>query len=114
MKTQTRYLEVIDIKKSGESEQEKKNITADVSFSKDPYNETICSALYVKCSNSFYDNKNVQRIHNKHEMGENTPRDVILSPWNAEIYTDGIYRCSGILISLDWIVSATKCVGNIQ
>lgn len=99
---------------AGVEDVKRKNLTNILSHLIQPSNETVCSALYVKCSNSYYDDKDIEKIHHKHEMGENTPQDVILSPWNVNIYSDGIYKCSGILIGLEWVITSTKCVQDIQ
>lgn len=78
-------------------------------------NNDTCQALYVKCTNSIYDSKKIlEKVQNKHEIGENTKQDIIHSPWNADIYSDGNYTCSGILISLEWIVVSEKCVENME
>lgn len=92
----------------------KKNVTNIFSRLMTPPNGTECSALYVKCSNSYYDRSNIEKIHSKHEMGENTPQDVILSPWNAYIYADGVYKCTGILIGLEWVITSKECVKDVQ
>lgn len=67
-------------------------------------NET-CTGLYVKCSNISLDSS----IHDIHL--DDVTRDVELytSPWNAVIYSDGIFRCMGTLLNSNWIVTSINC-----
>lgn len=110
------YLQELMLPKHRHSFHEEELVTTESSmlkFTQNP-NASSCAGLYVKCSESYYDKKNVENILTKHEMNENTPQDLIFSPWNSDIYTDGVYRCSGILISSDWVVTARECCQNLR
>lgn len=64
-----------------------------------------CSGLFLKCSNISLDNT----VHNIYL--NDVARDVELytSPWNAVIYSDGIYRCMGTILNSNWIVTSVNC-----
>lgn len=65
-----------------------------------------CSGLFVKCSNVSLDNS----VHSI-RLDNVTRDDVELytTPWNAVIYSDGIYRCMGTILNSNWIVTSVNC-----
>lgn len=69
------------------------------------WSSNTCSGLFVKCSNISLDSS----IHSIYL--DNVTRDVELytSPWNAVIYSDGIYRCMGTILNSNWIVTSVNC-----
>lgn len=69
------------------------------------WSNKTCSGLFVKCSNISLD----VSIHDIYL--DDVTRDVELytSPWNAVIYSDGIYRCMGTVLNSNWIVTSINC-----
>ncbi|CAG9823853.1 unnamed protein product [Phaedon cochleariae] len=72
-------------------------------------NATKCSGLNVTCS--------VVSLDKTMHIGrpDNVSGDVELytSPWNAVIYSDGIYRCMGTILDPRWIITSVNCFKGI-
>ncbi|KAF5286324.1 hypothetical protein FQA39_LY04222 [Lamprigera yunnana] len=75
-----------------------KSISSDI-------NVEQCSGLFVKCLS------NVDIKHHLHEM-EFTPSLDVATPWNAEIYIEGVYKCTGTLLKPNLIVTSSYCFGE--
>lgn len=75
------------------------------SFYSNSYSNDTCTGLFVKCSNVSLDDS----VHGIRL--DNVTRDVELytTPWNAVIYSDGIYRCMGTILNSNWIVTSVSC-----
>lgn len=65
-----------------------------------------CSGLFVRCSNVSLDNW-VHGILDNVTDGKDV--ELYTTPWNALIYSDGIYRCMGTILNSNWIVTSVNC-----
>ncbi|XP_056642016.1 serine protease nudel-like [Diorhabda sublineata] len=72
------------------------------------HENNTCQGLYVKCSNVSLDNS-IRGIR------DNAIDEVELytAPWNAVIYSDGIYRCMGAILNPLWIVTSINCTKHL-
>lgn len=68
-----------------------------------------CEGLYVRCSNISLDSS-VLDIYEDNISGD---VELYTSPWNAVIYSDGIYRCMGTILDTHWIVTSINCFKGI-
>lgn len=78
-----------------------------------PKTNDTCRALYVKCTNSLSDHESIRRGHAAHQTGVNTFKEVLISPWNAAIFVNGYYTCSGTLVDKDWVITSRICLDDI-
>ncbi|KAF5307276.1 hypothetical protein FQR65_LT06992 [Abscondita terminalis] len=64
-----------------------------------------CVGLFVKCST---------RIDVKHHFHENHVTNILKveTPWNAKIYAEGVFMCTGTLMEPDWVLTAGECFGH--
>lgn len=69
-----------------------------------------CNGLYIKCSNISLDSS----IHSVHLDNDTDEVELYTSPWNAAIYSDGIYRCMGAILNSRWIVTSFHCCDGIS
>lgn len=67
-------------------------------------NRTECSALYVKCSGDLTHSK-INHFVNNDENQE----QLFMTPWNAVIYSDGEYKCTGVLLNASWVLTSVQC-----
>lgn len=67
----------------------------------------------MKCSSYTADGLDVNKMHTAHQTGANTLKELFMSPWNAAIFVDGVYKCSGTLIDLQWVTTSRKCMEYI-
>lgn len=63
-----------------------------------------CSSLYVKCSSALTHSK-INHFVNDDENQE----QLFMTPWNAAIYSDGEYKCTGILLNASWVLTSVQC-----
>lgn len=68
-------------------------------------NQDKCDALYVKCSDTTMDLTHQIGTENKFT----TTRNLYNMPWNAAIYVDGKYKCIGIILKFNWILTSAAC-----
>lgn len=61
-----------------------------------------CSVMYLRCANSAAHTK--QHMY-KHDIQE----ELYMTPWNAAIFLDGRYKCTGVLFNDSWILTSTRC-----
>lgn len=86
-----------------------KGINSPVSTRNATGNET-CAALYVKCSS-----EHVHLTWHKMQIFENEKdNDFSISPWNAAIYIDGSYKCSGVLLSSNYILASSRHLKTLR
>lgn len=71
-----------------------------VSTSNQSASKDKCMALFLKCSETL-------DITNQFENG-NTP---LPTPWNAEIYINGDFKCTGAILNEEWVISSLDCFG---
>lgn len=76
---------------------------------KSDLNRDKCSALYVKCSNISTDSMHQIGYENKLEAAN----ELYMMPWNAAIYADGEYKCTGITLNFNWILTSVNCFQGI-
>ncbi|KAB0800716.1 hypothetical protein PPYR_06455 [Photinus pyralis] len=62
-----------------------------------------CMGIFVKCSN------NIDIQHHPHYLPFNSSK-ILETPWNAEIYMEGTYKCSGTLIETEWVITSSSCL----
>lgn len=72
-------------------------------------NDFDCNGLYVKCSNVSLD----YSVHDIYQDDISSDVELYTSPWNAVIYSDGIYRCMGTILDTHWIVTSINCFKGI-
>lgn len=63
-----------------------------------------CSLLYVKCSDDITHPKMSHFVGNEAEAEQQ-----FYTPWNAAIFVDGVYQCTGVLIGPSWAITSSKC-----
>lgn len=68
-----------------------------------------CSGLYVRCSNVSLDTG----IHKVYVDNVTDDMELYTAPWNAVLYSDGIYKCTGSILNPLWIVTSVNCYKGI-
>lgn len=82
----------------------------DVTATMDPNKEYgKCNALYVKCSNKSFD----LTYQTMQETKFNAANELYAAPWNAAIYANGEYKCTGILLNFRWVLTTVNCFQDI-
>ncbi|XP_017777496.1 PREDICTED: serine protease nudel-like [Nicrophorus vespilloides] len=69
---------------------------------------TSCTGLYVKCSNVTI---SANEIGTEDQL--NVANDIHNSPWNAAVYANGDYKCTGAVLDIDWILTSVNCFPGI-
>ncbi|XP_044258893.1 serine protease nudel-like [Tribolium madens] len=65
----------------------------------------VCGGLFVGCLNvSLEDN-----VHELHQDNITSQVELYTSPWNAVIYSDGKFSCTGTILNPHWIITAKAC-----
>ncbi|XP_015840900.2 serine protease nudel isoform X2 [Tribolium castaneum] len=65
----------------------------------------VCGGLFVGCLNvSLGDN-----VHELHRDNITSQVELYTSPWNAVIYSDGKFSCTGTILNPHWIITAKAC-----
>ncbi|KPJ19500.1 Serine protease nudel [Papilio machaon] len=67
-----------------------------------------CMTVYVYCDQSLFTNFNSNQALKKLTEHNTT----IMWPWIAKIYVDGVYKCTGVLVDLSWVVISDSCLWN--
>ncbi|CAK1546026.1 unnamed protein product [Leptosia nina] len=71
-----------------------------------------CMTLYVLCDQSLYTNFDVPQNLLFRGAEENFGQQW---PWVAKLYTDGYYKCTGVLIDMSWVMFSYQCLElNLQ
>ncbi|XP_045490319.1 serine protease nudel isoform X3 [Pieris rapae] len=69
-----------------------------------------CMTLYVSCDQSLYTNFDVPQLF------ERTAVDNVVQqwPWVAKLYTNGVYKCTGVLIDVSWVLFRNECISTLN
>ncbi|KAK5649545.1 hypothetical protein RI129_000574 [Pyrocoelia pectoralis] len=62
-----------------------------------------CTGIFAKCSN------NVDIRHQTQDLPFNSTAR-LETPWNTEIYIDGVYKCTGTLLEPEWVITSSHCL----
>ncbi|GJQ72842.1 hypothetical protein Trydic_g1491 [Trypoxylus dichotomus] len=68
-------------------------------------NSEICNGLYIECSNA-----SIIEWHSEMQNKEN----VHMPLWNAAIFVDGKYKCTGALLNMIWVLTSFNCFRGIS
>lgn len=64
-----------------------------------------CMTLYVLCDQSLYNNFDESNLFSRTAVDNYEQQ----WPWIAKLYTDGIYKCTGVLIDVSWALVRNEC-----
>lgn len=68
-----------------------------------------CEGLFVVCSNVSIDSV----VHTVLQKNEIKDVEMYTSPWNAVIYSDGVYTCMGTILGVRWVVTSMNCFQEV-
>ncbi|KAL3276424.1 hypothetical protein HHI36_011809 [Cryptolaemus montrouzieri] len=68
-----------------------------------------CSGLYLGCSNITLNNDAFQLSSRNIEFDSDVLYD---APWNAAIFAGGIYKCMGVILNVQWVMTSSNCLRN--
>lgn len=69
-----------------------------------------CQSLYVFCDRSLYNNFEISN----EIIYRSADTTTHMWPWVAKLYSDGEYKCTGILIDLSWVLVSDLCLWDTK
>ncbi|CAK1598802.1 unnamed protein product [Parnassius mnemosyne] len=69
-----------------------------------------CMTVYVFCDQSLFTNFHFTQEASFNQKTENNFN--LELPWIAKIYVNGLYKCTGVLIDLSWVLVSHSCLWN--
>ncbi|XP_012251446.2 serine protease nudel [Athalia rosae] len=79
-------------------------------FSLTTDDEPHCTALYLRCLPTIHTVPLTFRI----KSTDGDEEDDFLWPWNAAVFVDGRYACSGVLLEPSWVLTSSYCVDDVD
>lgn len=81
------------------------------STSQEPINHKArtCNGVFTKCLSTLSEHPDAFKF--SHPTYKN---DTYMLPWETAILVDGQYRCPGILLNKQWVLTMSRCTDGLE
>nr|XP_022919420.1 serine protease nudel-like [Onthophagus taurus] len=83
------------------------NANGDLLGEKTEINDTkFCDGFYLRCADDTISGADLESV-------ADITNDLFSMAWNVAVYADGEYKCTGILLTMKWVLTSVNCFHGI-